>query len=342
MKIALITDTHFGVRNDNAVVARHQVEFFRSQFIPYLESNGIEGIIHLGDLVDRRKYISFQTSRMIREQILDKLIAYPMFIIAGNHDTFFKNTNEINSLQELLTGRYPNITVIDSPSTIELDGLKILMLPWICDENREKSMSQIVNTDSQICMGHLELSGFEMYRGSSNEHGMDSGIFTKFDRVFSGHYHHKSSRANIDYLGAPFTMIWSDYNDPRGFHIFDTQSRHLQFVANTKSLFHKIDYDDTEKTLEQILAFDPEVIKDCYVKVQVIAKNNAYWFDLFISALEKLAVDIKVIEFESRLVIDAIDDIPRDMLSLLISNVSSNVELETYLKTLYNEACASE
>ena len=58
MKIALITDTHFGARNDSLLFLDFFRKFYENIFFPTLKERGIKEIIHLGDVVDRRKFIN--------------------------------------------------------------------------------------------------------------------------------------------------------------------------------------------------------------------------------------------------------------------------------------------
>ena len=144
MKIAIINDTHFGARNDSSLFLEHFLSFFENQFFPYLEENNIDTIIHLGDLMDRRKYVNFNTLNLVRtkfiEKIKEKNIKFHM--ILGNHDTFYKNTNEVNSTKELFS-HYDFFKLYESPEKVKFDGLEIMMIPWICKENKDDVVSFI-------------------------------------------------------------------------------------------------------------------------------------------------------------------------------------------------------
>lgn len=310
MKIALITDTHWGVRGD--IVAFHEY-FNRSLndfFFPILRERGIKKIVHLGDVVDRRKFVNFMTAHRLRKDFLEPIDAeFEMDIIAGNHDTYYKNTNNLNALDELIEGKYKNIKIFTKPETVIIDDTPILYVPWICDENREETLNAIKTTPGQIVFGHLELTGFEMYKGHLNDHGMDHNFFDRFDVVCSGHYHHKSSSGGINYLGAFCEHIWSDFDDPRGFHIFDTDTRTLEFVQNPFTIFKKIWYDDMNKNIDEVLLHNIET-KNCIVKVIVKNKTNPYWFDLFIDAIENTTpIELQVVEDHLHLDIEDDSDI---------------------------------
>lgn len=300
MKIALITDTHAGIRNDSIAAHNYMKKFLDEIFFPYIDNNNIDTIIHLGDIVDRRKYINIYTAKRLHDDFLIPIQNrnIDMHIIAGNHDTYFKNTNSVNALREIIAGRYNNIKLYDNVAEeIEFDGIKMLFVPWICDENRLDTLKVIDDTKAQICMGHLELAGFEMYRGAGASHGDDPNIFNKFDIVCSGHYHHRSSNRNIFYLGAPCEYTWVDFNDPKGFHIFDTETRELEFIRNPYVIFHKFHYDDLNKQMTDVLEFNAEQYKSCYVKIVVRNKTNPYWFDLVVDKLEKSGtIDLQVVE----------------------------------------------
>ena len=203
MKVALITDQHFGARNDSILFLDFYQKFYDEVFFPTIDSAGIDTVLILGDTFDRRKYINFVSLKRTKEMFFDKLLErkITVYMLAGNHDTYFKNTNEVNSIS-LLLQEYDNINVIHHPSNIyvgENNEHKICMMPWICVENYEDSMETLKDTDAKYCMGHFEIAGFAMYRGMPSHEGLDRAHFRKFVRTFSGHYHHKSKigRAHV-------------------------------------------------------------------------------------------------------------------------------------------------
>lgn len=193
-KVAIITDQHFGARNDSIHFLDYYEKFYTGTFFPVLDSESIDTVLILGDTFDRRKYINFYTFKRSREMFFDELARrnIKVFMLAGNHDTYFKNTNEVNSVR-LLLQEYINIQVIDGPCTIYLtdDGDKfkypICMMPWICPENYEASMETMKETPADICMGHFEIAGFAMNRGMPSHEGLSRDLFNRFDLVFSGH-----------------------------------------------------------------------------------------------------------------------------------------------------------
>jgi DNA repair exonuclease SbcCD nuclease subunit len=288
MKIALITDTHYGVRSDNEVFHENSRQFFENVFFKYIDEHSIRTIIHLGDLVDRRKYININTARRLREDFLEPIDkrGLDFHLIIGNHDTYYKNTNNVNSVNELIVNKYNNFRVYQqNAETVTFGDIPIILIPWICDDNRKQIIEEIKNTKAQIAMGHLEISGFEMYKGSVVSHGDDRASFDKFDMVMSGHFHHRSTDGHIFYLGSHAEFTWSDYNDPRGFHIFDTDTRELTFIENPYKVFKKVYYDDSDSNFTET-KIDYSQFKNTFVKVVSKSKNNPYWFDKFIENIE--------------------------------------------------------
>jgi hypothetical protein len=273
-------------------------------------------------------------------------------VLIGNHDTAFKNTNEVNSMNELFAHTEYDVDYYSEPTTKQFDGVKIALLPWICSGNYEQSMKFLQETDAQILFGHLEIQGFEMYRGAFNDHGFDAKLFEKFDMVLSGHFHHRSHRSNIYYLGAPYEMTWSDYNDQRGFHIFDTSTRELSFIENPYKMFKKIHYDDAGKGMDDVLMFDPSPYKNLYVKVIIRSKENPMWFDMFIDKLEKVGVlDLQVMDDHLNLNLEDDNEIINDaedtmtILRKVVEGVDQSVDkkrLDNFLQELYTEALSVE
>lgn len=350
MKIALLGDAHWGARNDNQAFHEHFDKFYRNIFFPYLKEQNITEVIQLGDIFDRRKYINFLTLYKAREYFFDVINEnnIKLTVLTGNHDTFFKNSNDVNS-PDLLLGEYSTIDVVSSVRDKQFGECKITLLPWICADNYNKSIEHIRSTDAQILMGHLELAGFEMHRGMFNEHGtLDIRELDKFDVVCSGHFHHISSRGNIHYLGTPYEMTWTDFQDPRGFHIFDTNTRELTFIRNPYCMFNKVHYNDSNTSLDELLSQDFSNLENSYVKVIVHNKENPYWFDKFINAIEKAGVlDLQVVDDHLNLNLEDDSDIideAEDTLTILrkvVDGIDTRVDkkdVEKMMTNLYNQA----
>lgn len=345
MEIALLTDSHWGVRSDHFGFLDYFERFHADIFFPILEKRGIKKIIHLGDIVDDRKSLNYLTASRLKTHFLDRLVGYDVKMIAGNHDVFYKSTNEINALQAIIADRYPNIQLFTEPEHVMLEDYykPVLFVPWINRENEAKTVEIINSSYADLCFGHLELIGFEMQIGSFAEDGLDPSLFDKFNKVFSGHYHHKSTKGNIHYLGAPYEMTWADYADPRGFHIYNIYTGQLEFIQNPYCMFHKILYNEQSDMMKT----DFSQYAKRYVKVIITNKLDSYAFDTFIEQLEKVGpYDLQIVEDvgimidEDALAFEA----SQDTLAVLNNYVNSSnttvdkAKLSKLLSELYREA----
>ena len=352
-KIALITDQHFGARNDSQIFLDYYEDFYKNVFFPKLKEEGIQNLLILGDTFDRRKYINFNTLQRAKQMFFEQLEQNEIYtyMLVGNHDTFYKNTNEVNSVRILSPPDDHFLTVIDSPREIQVEGYKICMVPWICTDNYQESLELINNTDALLCCGHFEIEGFSMYRGHPCQEGLKRELFRKFEYTFSGHYHHKSDSNGIHYLGNPYELTWQDYQDPRGFHTLDLDSRVLSFHRNPYTMFHRVVYDDSTGIIEGLQS-GYEHLKDRYVKVIVINKVNPYLFDRFMDAIYSVEpADVKIVEDFSDPTEGLDDDMvdqAEDTLTILnkyIDTVEShldNSKLKNIMRELYIEAVNSE
>ncbi|AGR47678.1 recombination endonuclease subunit [Sinorhizobium phage phiM7] len=349
-KVAIITDTHFGARNDGQDFLDNQRRFYREFFFPELEKQKVTHVLHGGDLVDRRKYINFRTADQMDDMFMNRLAegGYETHIILGNHDVFFRDTNQINALNILYGGVQGDRLKLywNGPQTVEINGLDFLLCPWISDENRDLSMKTLSESSAAVVLGHFEISGFEMTPGSLCTHGIDKNVFSKYEAVWSGHFHHPSEYANIKYLGSPSETSWGDYNGKRGFHIFDTETRELKFYQNPFRMFHKIYYDDTEMTIDDIQSLDLEVVRSKALKLMVRRKNNPYIFDILLDRLaEAGALDVKIIDETMRIVhdeaqiIDEAEDTPTIMKKYVesIEVKADKSRVNELLQSLYKE-----
>jgi DNA repair exonuclease SbcCD nuclease subunit len=349
MKICILGDTHHGMRGDSLDFHRHYEKFYSEIFFPYLKENNIDTIVQLGDLFDRRKFINFNSLYLVRRYFFDpiKENEIKFHTLLGNHDVAYKNTLEVNS-SSLLLNDYGNITIHNSFNTVSFDGIDVDIVPWICDDNQVEIFDKIKESKSQICFGHFEIAGFEMDRGNICHEGIDKSSLKKYDIVLTGHFHHKSSDGHITYVGTPGEMTWSDYNDPRGFHIFDTDTRELTFIQNPYRMFYKVTYDDTKQDFEYWKKYDYTQHHDTYVKVVVLNKQNPFMFDTVIDNLYKCGIsDLSIVEDFSEVSLDQdqeLIDQAEDTMTILskyIDGLQLNVEpekLKTVMRELYVEA----
>tara|TARA_B100000925_G_scaffold281879_1_gene254128 strand:- start:192 stop:1232 length:1041 start_codon:yes stop_codon:yes gene_type:complete len=343
MKIALITDQHLDGRKGNLAFWDYFQKFYDDVFFPTLEKEGIDTIIDLGDTFDNRKSMDYNTFNRIDENYFKRLKDYEVHMILGNHCTYYKNTNRINS-PELLLDKYSNIRIYSEPKEILLGGKTFLMMPWINKENNEECLRKISTSEAEIMCGHLECDGFEVTPGMKFEGGFSISQFKNFDRVWSGHFHHKSKHGNVQYLGNPYQMFWNDYKDTRGFHIYDTESDRLKFVRNPYEIFDKIFYDDASVDYNKQ---DVSDYKNKFIKLIVEEKRDYQMFETLVDRLYNVgAHDVKIVE--TLVDADNVEDADletKDTMTLLneyIDEVEIAVDksdLKTLMRTLYIESC---
>lgn len=319
----------------------HQIKFFEEVFFPYVEKNKIKQMIHLGDVFDRRK----DTNNFVLHEWDERVFAKwnELFecshILIGNHDTYFKNTNLVNTPERFFLSRYDNFKFYARPQECLLYGVNTLILPWICEDNEAEAKALLENSEASLLLGHLEIIGCPMFRGIENiDKGFEQGVFDKFDKVLSGHFHLKSHQKNIEYLGSPYATMWSEAFDTRGFHVLDTKTLKLTFVENSSNPFVHIDYEDSERE-------DAPDVKNKIVRVFVKQKTSETKFLHFLEALESQgAAEINITEQSNVTELQSSPDEHLDLFSLMDLYIDSldfespKKELKSLLRDLYNEA----
>ena len=188
---------------------------------------------------------------------------------------------------------YDNVEVYAETQEVNLGDLKVLFVPWINPENEKETFKKVKKAQCDVVMGHLELNGFKATAGHMMEHGLETTIFDRFDKVYSGHYHCRSVQEPIHYLGNPYEMFWGDVNDTdRGFHIFDTETLDHTPVNNPYRLYYIIYYEDTDHQ-----TFDAREYENKIVKIIVRKKSDINKFEKFVEKLYATNVaELKVVE----------------------------------------------
>lgn len=308
-QVAVIGDQHFGSKSDSIIIHAHQEEFYTKVFWPEIDTKLASGeaatdVLILGDVTDRRKFINYQTSefakRVFFRPALDRGLT--LHWILGNHDLPLKHSLTLSS--SVVFREFTNIKVYDKPALQQFDDVAVLMLPWLCDQNYTRSMEllrEFEEAGGTVVAGHFEFAGFEPYRGLPNINGMDTAPFQSFPLVMSGHYHHRSTKGNIHYLGTPYELTWSDHGEPHGFHWWTPLTHELEFITNPHHLFYKFFYNDTGKNGSYVPNLIQEIqsvgITQKIIKVIVKAKTEPTWYDAFVDALYKLGPhDLQIVD----------------------------------------------
>lgn len=336
MKFLKLGDLHIGVKSDDPWIQNIQRDAIQ-QAIDYSKANGITKWLQAGDFADTRKSITHKCMEFTREiaNMIDSA-GISVDVIVGNHDLHFKNKIHPNFCSEYLT-QFSNFTIYDKITTVDYDGLKIDMVPWICDENREEILEYMKTTEARYCLGHFELNGFYFYKGMKS-HGTEPDFLRRYKRVWSGHFHTQSSNKNVDYIGTPYTLTAGDENDIRGFWIFDTETEESEFVPN-ETIWHKKIYYPCSINPRQFTNISLRVIVDKMDKSLVA----------FETALEEVVHELKVIvkvDTSVEVTDDAVDDEIKTLPDLMEEYVDALPEVNAadidatkiIVKQLYLEA----
>ena len=344
MKIAIITDQHFGARKNSKLFHDYFLRFYNNVFFPTLEQEGITTIVDMGDTFDSRKGIDFSALSWAKNNYYDKLKDYTIHTIVGNHTAYYKNTNEVNAI-DLLLREYKNVKIYSEATEIKIDNLGVLLVPWINAENEEHTIKCLKKSKCPVVMGHLELNGFIVTQQVIMDHGFDMKYFKKFDRVYSGHFHKRSNQGEIYYLGNPYEIYWNDFEETRGFHLFDTETLEHTSVNNPYRLFYKIFYNDTPYQTFDVREYEGKI-----VKLIVRKKTDTKKFEKFVDKLYSSNVsELKIVEnFEFNGWYDDSDSEvyeSEDTMSILnryIEESEVNLDksvIQKMMQEVYQEAC---
>tara|TARA_Y100001963_G_scaffold151250_1_gene233757 strand:- start:730 stop:1770 length:1041 start_codon:yes stop_codon:yes gene_type:complete len=343
MKVAIITDQHFGFKKGSKLFHEYFQKFYEEVFFPILQERSIDTVIDMGDTFDSRKGIDLYSLNWSQKNYFDRLrdMGIHLTSIVGNHTAYYKNTNEINTI-DLILREYDNIDVISQPEERQFDKLKVLFIPWISTDEKESSHAAIKKSKCKVAMGHLELNGFYAHHGYTMDSGAEIEPFKKFTKVFSGHFHTRSNDGKIYYLGNPYEMYWNDCNDKRGFHIFDTDTLALETINNPFQMYRIIFYDDTPRQL-----FKFKEYKNKIVKLIVKRKSSKKEYERFVDSLSAAnPYDLKIVEkIDGTGLDDTIVEQTEDTMTLLdkyVDDLETNLDrirIKSIIKNIYQEAC---
>ncbi len=269
MKILYLNDIHFGVHKNN-------VDFLKSQlsFLNYLIDNSEYDEVHiLGDVFDNRRLVDMYILNEVNEFFLK--FDCPVYITLGNHDMYMKNDTKINILK-YLRNINPNVVLFDDVTEYTSNGVSILSVPFIHSKQQRNKVKQLIRRKRyDIIEGHFEFDRYVPFGQDKVDLYID-----KADVLFSGHNHIYSTTMHrglkVVHLGTQFHLNLGEVGNVPGAYIYDTVTKQVSFIENTKSVQYKY------LKLSDILTTSGELIES------IDYQNNYIILNLLQSELEML------------------------------------------------------
>lgn len=355
MKIALLSDIHLGARGDSELFFNATLKFFEEDFFPRLIQEGITQVFLLGDIWDKRKIINIFTLQRTLEEIFDRFESQGIQVTAilGNHDVYYKNTNDVNSIKSLLD-RYPNVRIIQKYEVMEIYGINFGFVSWLNPSDYDEKLRWIASCNAEILMGHFEIKNLQLPDGTEYSDGLEQNVFNRFEYVVSGHYHVRTFvGGKFYYLGSPVEHTWNDCGVKKGFTIFDCQTRTFEFVPNSRTMHEKIFYEDG---VTPLLTFPYHEYAGKIVAVYIpsFLSVNVSQYNLFLDSLSAHCYSLETREYDgtdSSSVASLQETSPemgdtRTLIDSYITTVFSELEqqeeLRSYVRSLQNAALSME
>jgi DNA repair exonuclease SbcCD nuclease subunit len=307
VKIAVVTDTHFGARQESPVFLRHATRFFENVFFPECDRRGVRHILHLGDVLDKQKQVNFLVLEEFQRVFIGNILSRPGLtadILIGNHDVYYRNTSEHNSLRAIFQHITTDsrIRFVLTPEFVTRGGIGIHLAPWVgtdeMDNFRQSLLpsSSFSSHQSSVLAGHLEVQTFALNGGAIMEHGLQPSEIAHYKMVLSGHFHSRQTKGNIHYIGTPYQLDWGDYGQPKGFAILDTETLSLDYINNSAITYHQFHYDPELPSLDIPRDLD---LTDCFARVFVragiIDRKERSRFDAYTAEIAATGATVEIV-----------------------------------------------
>lgn len=258
----LLTDTHFGIRQNSITWLDSQKDFFKLQVIPFIQ--GLQEpptLIHMGDVFDSRSSISTLIGTEVVNMFKDiRKIVNKFIIISGNHDFYSPNSNSINTLNLLLSPYGKDFEVISSGIKVDGESLYIAWESWKDPTVRDV----IARYHIKDVFTHADIFG-------------DPSFEIPEVRIWSGHIHTPRIEGNKYNIGSCYALNFGDAGGRRGFYYIDNDK--IDFIENTSSIkFWRLYNEDIfqDMTLDKKDYIEIYISKDNFTKEEYIKKTEEF------------------------------------------------------------------
>lgn len=302
-KVGLLQDIHVGLRGGSSVFRDYIKSYLIDYALPYFHSMGITEVLQGGDLMDSRVRLLAKDRGWMVKELIPKLreLDLTLHCLCGNHDLGNKDDLELSWVDWIAAESGGCIVSCNKPQDLTVGGTTFSMIPWVCKANYNEVLEYIENTDAEIAIMHAELAGFKMAKNSLCEKGtLDTELLSKYNKVYSSHFHQESRSGNIHYLGMNYHTDWGSVeSDPvKGLYTLDTMTQELYFHENPKdmTLFLELEYNypSIAASRKGKLWNDVEYLeenlhlKDKIIRILVTDRSNAKHYSSFIKALRSV------------------------------------------------------
>lgn len=206
-KAAVFTDVHFGLKSNSLVHNTDCLQFI-DWFIDTAKQNGCETGMFLGDWHNHRASINLQTLQFSLRALEKLSAAFDQFyFIPGNHDLYYRDKRDIHGVE--WARHLPNIYICNN----WFQSGDVIIAPWLVGDDHKR----IQKLSAKYMFGHFELPHFKMNAmvEMPDHGGLKSEQFQQFDQVFSGHFHLRQKKNNINYIGNCFPHNFADAGDTK-------------------------------------------------------------------------------------------------------------------------------
>lgn len=241
----IITDTHFGRKNNSINFLRSQMTFFDQliQKISKIPVGTRFDIVHCGDIFESRStvgvYILDSVMDMFRNMIKTAMKINKnnrLIFVAGNHDFYSPVGDTVNTLDALLSqlAFEGNVITVSKKEIRDPEDPSILYVPWFRWNN---NIDNIDFSEVKVVFTHTDLHEYK------NDPRIPQDTF-----VLSGHIHGMRRYRDNKFINipTPYGLDFSDVNDDnKGAFILNSKMQLKSFLVNTTSIkFRRIDEGD--------------------------------------------------------------------------------------------------